>query len=613
MPPPADILSAIQSAARARRTPIAPPSPTPAVPRGTPPPVATLDEDILSAIRSAAVAALPTVLPEPAAAPQPPRVAARARPAPRARKSHHHETTAPPPSTEGGVSEPHLRHMNIRRAKADKLLPFIPAHYQRLALDIGLEDYEREQRNSPGSMNVRMRDSLAGNKGDLVAARTTLVLLVKYLKTHRVITKDERTIPPFGADGQDLVITDFYLDGFLSENATTTAARKRRRVALQFLRDAAGFRLRVGRQCLKKLVISGSRPKGKKVPMTADPSIIYHYELIAGDTNQRSLIRQSAGMAVASGHICLRWANAQRTGKLYLCGDILRGTVAGDYKKADETIMLDRPFCASSRGLTGRSDWVEQLQLGLVGVEQKMYLIRETDSDDGDPRRATSFIDEMMEETRALNMIRALLYVPAPYPDGYRPFPVAGNACASALTFKCLRRYLPALAKAAGENKEDVNEIGAWAGSHAERIDNATLDAASKAASACADLYSTEGAEARVPYIMIRVANMATRALGSSLAAGKCQKGFAMLARMHIEGKVPLEGAPPPVLAAVAPAPPLAVGNTSGRAQWHGPARIASHRSEGPPPGGPSPLLTTPAPSTVITTLALARTSPHPR
>ena len=503
--------------------------------------------------------------------------------------------------------------MNIRRAKADKLLPFIPAHYQRLALDIGLEDYEREQRNSPGSMNVRMRNSLADNKGDLVAARTTLELLIKYLKTHRVIAKDERTIPPFGADGQDLVITDFYLDGFLSKNAATTAARKRRRVALQLLRDAAGFRLRVGRQCLKKLVISGSRPKGKKVPMTADPSIIYHYELIAGDTNQRSLIRQSAGMAVASGHICLRWANAQRTGKLYLCGDVLRGTVAGDYKKADEAIMLDRPFCASSRGLTGRSDWVEQLQLGLVGVEQKMYLIRGTDSDDGDPRRATRFIDEMMEETKALNMIRALLYVPAPYPDGYRPFPVAGNACASALTFKCLRRYLPALAKAAGESKEDVNEIGAWAGSHAERIDHATLDAASKAASACADLYSTEGAEARVPYIMIRVTKMATRALGSSLAAGKCQKGFAMLARMHIEGKVPLEGAPPPVLAAVAPDPPLAVGSTSGRAQWHGPeSMIAPHRGVGPPPGAPSPLLTTSAPSTVITTLSHARTSPHP-
>ena len=54
-----------------------------------------------------------------------------------------------------------------------------------------------------------------------------------------LIAQHERTVP----DG--VVVRDYHCDGFLSEVSTSVSSRKRRRVALQLLRDAMGFSIRL--------------------------------------------------------------------------------------------------------------------------------------------------------------------------------------------------------------------------------------------------------------------------------------------------------------------------------------------------------------------------------
>lgn len=551
-----------QSAARLPPTQeVQPVRPQPAAQTGLPPDLAQASLSAREAFRRPATAPQPegpaTTLPTPA----PAQLAVR--------RKHRHEP-ARPAAAARTASAPHARHLTCRQKKASLLLPLVPHANQLRALKLSTAEYERVERQAPGSVAQRMLLSLSDNKGDIDAARTTLVPLIAYLKKHEVIAPSETTVPP------TLEVNDFYLDGFLTEVASTKYARKRRRVALQLLRDAAGFNFTLGRQCHKLLIVPGSRPKAKALKTAADPAIIYHLELIAGDGRQRPLIRMSAGMAVAGAHICLRGIGAQRTGRLNLSGAFLRGEVGADYKKSDETIILDRPFTAPARGLTGTAAWALQLQLGLRGVEDEMFLIRESDSPDGDPRRATTFTNEMMTEQRSLNMLRSLMHVPAPYGDGYHPCPSTAVPF-DKLTFKHLRRYFPSLAKAVGESKPDRNEIGAWAGSQAERIDSTTLDGAADAAGSCPDLYATDGADARAPYIMLRVANMA-RALQAALHDRKCTNGYADLARMHVQGRLPRPGVNPVRAQAVAAARPAAVNTPAahgGRVAWHGPLRIA--------------------------------------
>jgi len=579
---PEDVQAAVRHATRGLRT--APPiarRPHPLAVVAAPPRVVVAHLAIAAPSRAAladATAALPHD--DIARAIDSARVAAQLVPT---RPMHSHASSRAPAAVVM-ISAPHERHLTARRKAAHELLLCVPLENQLRALGVSKEEYEAEQLDSPGSFHLRMLGSLAENKGDLNAARTTLASLVAYLRVRKVVGPADRSIPQLGSDGRALEVGDYHLDGFITSVTSTPAARKRRRVALQLLRDAAGFRLSVGRQCRKKLVVSGTRPKPKAKVATADPAAIYHLELLAGDRDHRPMIRMSAAMAVAGAHICLRGVGSQRAGQLCLNGEFLAGVVGADYKKDDETITLDRPFCAPALGLTGTDDWARQLQLGLRGVEHEMFLIRDTDSPDGDPRRATRFEDGMMPEKRALNMLRSLMYVPAKYNDGYHPCPSVAVDFRS-LSFKHLRRYMPAMAKALGESKPDRSEIGAWAGSQAERIDGDTLDEASRAASVCADLYATEGAQARAPYIMLRVSRMARSALQASLANRKCRNGFADLARMQVMGHLQRPGAGPPVLAVAAPAARLHGGGATesapvprGRVAWHGPPRIGARR-----------------------------------
>ena len=101
------------------------------------------------------------------------------------------------------------------------------------------------------------------------------------------------------------------------------------------------------------------------------------------------------------------------------------------------------------------------MRSGLVGVEQQMFVLRDTNSPDGDPRRATAFIDGLMEHGRALKLLRSLLAIPVTF-GGALERPPSDPTRTRQVTYKYARRLLPAIALANGEKLEDTNEIGAW-------------------------------------------------------------------------------------------------------------------------------------------------------
>ena len=566
-------------AAHAARLALAtPPRPAPAAaPSRAPAPSAPVRADHLAAFRWAhSIRNKPPDTPT-RRAPDPPAKRPSILPPRAPPRANHHGAAGRAPAQPAGVpfSAALDKRIKEREIKAAKILPFVPLDNQIRALGLTEDEYISESAESPGCVQRRFATMLAENKGDLDSARTTLVRLIAFLKLKKVIAVNSATIPSHTPQGEPIFIADYHLDAFLNgSGAHSTASRKRRRVALQLLRDSMSFRLSLGRISNRKIYKPRKRAGvSKPPPYTAGPDVVAHLDLLASDNTLPLVISGSAAMALGCTYSCLRWAGAQRAGNLRIQGDFLRGDAGADFKKQDPDTMFNRPFLAVAKGLMGTDAWASRLVRALADmpysgedVEADMFLVRDNDSPNGDPRHASKFLDRRMGDstrpTRGLKMLRGLLLVPALYQDGRHAFPVEGHP-AALLTFKHLRRFFPALAAAAGERGSAINEIGSWSGSQSEKVRGDTLDEAARGATACSDLYSMEGTVASAPYIMMRVMRMANRALGPALASRACPNGLSALAKMRVQGSIPAPGARPAVLARAAPTAPPAAGATS--------------------------------------------------
>ena len=447
-------------------------------------------------------------------------------------QQHQRQQTPPPKPTQ---APPHLRHIQRRQAQADALLKHVPpCNYQRA---LGMSHADFENANDMAQLRLELRDRLADAKGNLQACRTTLTTLRNYLVERDRLPRTARFI--------EGTVSDYYLGAYLTNVTDSATGRKTRRVALEKLRDSCGFCFDVGLEARKKipnlapaqrhakLLQSGAVPKGKPA---LEPREQRHLELLAADTTQPMLIRQSAGMASAPGIICLRYANAQRCGQWADDGNFITGVCGGDYKKPVERTLW-RWFVATRRGISGSDTWYTMMRSGLVGVEQQMFVLRDTNSPDGDLRRATAFIDGLMEHGRALKLLRSLLAIPVTF-GGALERPPSDPTRTRQVTYKYARRLLPAIALANGEKLEDTNEIGAWAGSQAERVDAGTLSLAMGQANdrihQCASLYGTEGTAARVPFIMERTVDSVRAAfLSKGATAFPPQGGLSVVSAMR--------------------------------------------------------------------------------
>ena len=561
---PADIQSALRSALRRQSA-----SGAPTAPRPTPATSANLTQST-SRITRILPAAPPATTP-----PAPPPTNT-----PHRHKHFHSQKGASRPSLgEMRSAPPVLRHRARRLAEATSLVRLVPRENLPKALSMSPDDTGREHHKGFAAM---LRDQLADDKGDLVAARTTLELLLKYLQKTEVRATSETILT-----GR---VSDFCLGQFLDGPCGETKhSRRRRRVALLLLEKACGFDFDIGARSKRKAIGCGGRTAPRKYAKgTAEPRALRHLELLAADNSQSSMVRASAGQAACGGNCCLRYENLQRCGKWRVRGAFLMGVCAADYKKAIENCLW-RDLCGTLYGVSGTAEWAHWMISSLHGVEDEMYVLRETNSPSGDASLASCFLNGPMTHDRAIKMLRALLRTPLMY-RGRRETLDLSPYDLKHFTYKWLRRFLPALCRTLGEKEEDVNEIGAWAGSEAEHVHRSDLERATGQATAarhdCARLYSTDGAAARVPFIMERNSSIVRRVFASH--AVPAVGGLATIASLAIRGTYP------PALHATHPStfplgirtfPPLHISHT---ALPPSPMPHAPHTYTPPPPLRPS-------------------------
>ena len=144
-------------------------------------------------------------------------------------------------------------------------------------------------------------------------------------------------------------------------------------------------------------------------------------------------------------------------------------------------------------------------------IEDPHYLLRDTNSPDGDPTSATAWIDAPATGKRAL---RSLHRLGSLSPWGITPEVIAEK------TLHSPKHDLNCVSRAGGDPPGDTNEIGKWSGSLAQTAELASVVAqgALRAARggtsapheggehelAMPELYSRETAEEIVPAIMER-------------------------------------------------------------------------------------------------------------
>ena len=209
-----------------------------------------------------------------------------------------------------------------------------------------------------------------------------------------------------------------------------------------------------------------------------------------------------------------RHANAQRA-SLHSCVDcVVRGACDLDAKiSAGE--QTGRPMWASEFDMLGSNEWLRCVMHMRDAhprdppADDPHYLLRDTNSPDGDPSRATAWIDKPCNGKRAITSLRTL----GSMTEWRIPVSILEGK-----TLHSSRHDLPCVAYAGGDHERDRNEIGKWSGSLAQGATTITHEAlvalraararreakADPRVSAMPELYSAQTAEEIVPEIMER-------------------------------------------------------------------------------------------------------------
>ena len=209
---------------------------------------------------------------------------------------------------------------------------------------------------------------------------------------------------------------------------------------------------------------------------------------------ETEFVRGVAAGVLAMAMLAIRYVNAQRSRIHSSRQGVVRGACDLDAKigSAEQT---GKPFWTSARDVRGSHAWLASLEAALAGVADENFLIRRTNSKDGDPFTASAWRRSEETSGRARCGMRALLT--------RGPYAVAA-AAAAPMGMQSAKRFLPNAARASGMQKVDINEIGAWAGSVAQRarVESEPDAAALAPEHPMAALYSRESADEVVPTIM---------------------------------------------------------------------------------------------------------------
>ena len=318
-----------------------------------------------------------------------------------------------------------------------------------------------------------------------------------------------------------------------------------------------------------KLVVKASRRKTSKQAPALGPRYVYVLCWLV-EYGESEWVQCHAAGWLSAVMFALRHVNMQRACVISVANDTVTGACDLDAKiQASE--QTGRPMWAAARDMRGSTEWVRRLMhmrdapprtLNHVGVaEDPHYLMRDTNSPDGDPTRATGWIDAPLTGARALKSLHAL-GVMSPW--------ALDPAVVQEKTLHSAKHDLNCVSRAGGDPPGDTNEVGKWSGSIAQTAELADMAARSalRAAHSGAplggseldlampELYSRETAEEIVPAIMERQVSR-LRALATSPGIDHLPQkgGWRFIPRDG--ATAPIAAAPSRSSAAIPPCPPL--------------------------------------------------------
>ena len=263
--------------------------------------------------------------------------------------------------------------------------------------------------------------------------------------------------------------------------------------SIKFLKHRCYCRIDVSSTSIKRSLETARRSSGAPAPSLNPRNAFCLSEQAECGVNE--FVRGHAAGHYGGAHFALRQINAQRSSVVSISNGVVYGEVDLDAKMKSAQ-QRGRPMWAPERDARGRNAWLIAIAAMLTAPPSAVgehFFVRATNSPDGNPFRATEWRDGPETAARSRISLCAVLQ------SGKFGVPAA---VARSLTNHSKKHLLPNVGRSIHLAEPQINEIGRWSGSKAQRTAASGAPSSGPQVGPCPTGYSTEAAEEVVPAIM---------------------------------------------------------------------------------------------------------------
>ena len=271
------------------------------------------------------------------------------------------------------------------------------------------------------------------------------------------------------------------------------AAKGALATSIKWLKHRAFFRIDLKSTSIARTLETARRSAGAPAPSLNPRNAFCLSE--QAEFGVSEFVRGHAAGHYAGVHFALRQVNLQRASLISIQNGVVYGEVDLDAKQKSSQ-QRARPMWAPERDARGSNAWLRSVSDMLTAPPHAVgehYLVRRTNSPDGNPFKATAWEEGPESAGRARVSQCAILQA--------GPFGVSA-AVARTLTGHGKKHALPNVGRAIHLPDPQINEIGRWARSAAQRTAASGAPSGEVQVGPCPAAYSTEAAEEVVPKIM---------------------------------------------------------------------------------------------------------------
>ena len=271
------------------------------------------------------------------------------------------------------------------------------------------------------------------------------------------------------------------------------AAKGALATAIKFMKHRCFFRIDLTSTAVRRALETARRTSGAPAPSLNPRNAFCLSE--QAEHGPDEFVRGHAGGHYAGAQCALRQVNSQRAHFVSISNGVVYGEVDLDAKQKS-TQQRGRPMWTPERDARGRNAWLAAISTMLTAppsVVGEHFLVRATNSPDGDPFRATEWRDGPETAARSRVSLCAILQA------GKFGVPAA---IARLLTGHSKKHLLPNVGRALFLGDPKINEIGRWSGSKAQSTAASGAPSQGPQVGPCPAAYSTEAAAETVPAIM---------------------------------------------------------------------------------------------------------------